>query len=1356
MYNKLFFLGCICMLFSFSLKEQISTTFSYQPSIISGSNNTQTWQTVTSNGYTYRFVKDDPLKTRFYTLDNGLTVILAESHKKPRISCHIAVRSGSNNDPRENTGLAHYLEHMLFKGTQNIGSYNWEKEKPLIDKIEQLYEVYNSETDETKRKEIYKEIDAVSGEASTYSIANEYDKLMNFIGSQGTNAWTWLEETVYTEEIPANTLDLFLEIQAERFKSPVLRLFHTELETVYEEKNQSFTNDFFAVNEPAMDALFPTHNIGQQTTLGSMEHLKNPSLVAIKKFYEENYIPNNMGVIMVGDFDSDEVIAKVDQAFSYMEYKEKNEYIGPKEAPIDGPIEREILTPTPASVNLFYRGAGANTKEAQLATLAASVLYNGSAGLVDINLLMEQKLQDAYTYMSSYKDYSVFQMSAYPQEGQPLEEARDQLLAQIDLLKKGAFDASLIQSIVANQKLQEEKEMVSNDYKIEKLTESFIKHQGKKWNEDLKLFDKLAAITKEELVAFANTFFTDKNYVVVYKRVGKDENRPTVVKPEITPIETNADKTSTYVDNLLKTTFEDVQPVWVAYDKEISKAKVGPANMLYVENRDNALFTLTYNFPFGKWADKKLGMATQYLKFLGTDKLSAEAITQEFYKLACNFSVDVQEKETVITLSGLQQNFQAAVRLFDQLLSASVADEDALTGLKEMTHAQRADAKLDKYSIAEGLYNRAIYGEKNPFKYRLTNEEIDAITSQELLDILRQLPNYEHTITYYGPATIADIQQQLQQSHVLPSIWLPTKQHQVNFEEKATTENKILFADYDALQADISWVRTAEVYDETQQALIDLTNGYFGSSMGSVVFREIREAKALAYSTYSAVSAPAEKGKRLETESYVGTQADKIHEAITTMNTLHNNLPEDEERFEIVKEAAINDIETGRILRSDYISNYLKAQKLGIKWDSRKMNYPKYSTIDFAEMKAYHQSQYANQPFTYLIVGSKEKLDLPSLEQYGTVQELTLEEIFGYGPVEESAMPAAEVPEGEYLIQGKVFGKAMKQITLNYELDGEKKTEKAEVKNGKFSFSGKAPAHPIRASLDFSTEQYIEYFVYLEEGLINVTINTTEGKEDMYGLKGTPSNDLYSKLYNSVRGENTKASTLMTLYYEKESKGEKVDDLEEQINNLFTQVEEKTEAFIGNHLNSVVAAYTIDDNIFSYEAGNRLDSIYQLLGAHVKVSPIGQLLKQKVDTYAKIGIGKPAMEISMPNAEEEVVTLSSQKGKYVLLDFWATWCGPCVKEMPNLVEVYEKYHEKGFEVYAVSLDTKKSAWQKFLKTKKLPWINVSDLQEDNAAGVAYSVNAVPANFLLDKEGTIIGKNMTMEELAEQLEMLLQD
>ncbi|MDC6367786.1 MULTISPECIES: pitrilysin family protein [Flavobacteriaceae] len=954
------------------------------------------WKTATKNGYTYNYVTNDPIKTRFYTLKNGLTVILAENHKKPRISVNIPVRTGSTNDPRAHTGLAHYLEHMLFKGTQNIGSYDWEKEKGLIEKIKDLYEVYNSETDEAKRKEIYKQIDAVSGEASKYSIANEYDKLMAFIGSQGTNAWTWMEQTVYTEEIPANTLDVFLEIQAERFKSPVLRLFHTELETVYEEKNKSFLNDFFAVNEPAMDALFPTHNYGQQTTIGTIEHLRNPSLRAIEKYYNENYIPNNMGIIMVGDFNADEAIVKVDKAFAYMRPKTKNKYIGPKEAPINGPIEREVLTPTPAHVNIYYRATGAYTKEAQMADLAASVLSNGSAGIIDINLLMEQQVLDANAYVSPYIDYSVFQMTAYPQEGQTLNEAKDLLLQQITALKNGDFDASLIKAIVANKKLQQEKAQIHKDAQIQTLTEAFIKHEGKKWDMDVALLDKMAAVTKEELVAFANRFFTDTNYVVVYKREGEDENRPKVIKPEITPIEINADKTSTYVENIMANSFEDMQPVWVDYDKEISKEKCGIADMLYVQNKDNSLFTLTYNFPFGKWTDKKLGVASQYLGFLGTQKMPAEAITQQFYKLACQFNVNVDNKETVITISGLQENFDEAVTLFEHLLTASMADEDVLEGLKEMIHTQREDAKLNKDNISSGLISHAIYGDKNPFNYELSDEQIDALTSKELVDILHQLPNYEHKITYYGPEDVKSIQQKIEQLHTLPKTWLSAKQQLVDFKQIPTTTNQILFADYEALQADITWVRNADKYNIEDQAIANLTNNYFGAGMGAVVFRVIREAKALAYSAYSFVQAPSEKNKNNITMSYIGTQADKIHEAITSMNELYVNLPESQEGFEIVKEGAKNDIETGRILRSNYITNYLQNQKMGVTGDTRKINYTNYDTIDFNAMKAYHQKHYANQPFTYVIVGSKKKIDLTSLKQYGTVKELSLEEIFGY------------------------------------------------------------------------------------------------------------------------------------------------------------------------------------------------------------------------------------------------------------------------------------------------------------------------------------------------------------------------
>jgi predicted Zn-dependent peptidase len=243
------------------------------------------WKEATSGGYTYQYVTNDPAKARFYVLKNGLTVILSPTNKDPRIQCFIATKAGSKTDPATNTGLAHYLEHMLFKGTDKYGSLDWSKEKPELDKIDALYEEYNKTTDPEKRKAIYHRIDSVSGVASRYAIANEYDKMMSSMGAQGTNAFTSFEQTVYTDDVPANAIDKYLAVQGERFRNPVLRIFHTELEAVYEEKNRTLDNDGRRVQERVFTELFKKHNYGLQTTIGTIEQLKNPSLIEIRNYY---------------------------------------------------------------------------------------------------------------------------------------------------------------------------------------------------------------------------------------------------------------------------------------------------------------------------------------------------------------------------------------------------------------------------------------------------------------------------------------------------------------------------------------------------------------------------------------------------------------------------------------------------------------------------------------------------------------------------------------------------------------------------------------------------------------------------------------------------------------------------------------------------------------------------------------------------------------------------------------------------------------------------------------------------------------------------------------------------------------
>jgi predicted Zn-dependent peptidase len=952
------------------------------------------WKQATAAGYPYRYVTNDPMNARFYTLKNGLTVILSPNTKEPRITTHIAVRTGSNNDPKDHTGLAHYLEHLLFKGTDKYGSLDWAKEKPLLDQIDALYEQYNSTKDETKRKEIYKEIDRVSGEAAKFAIANEYDKMMASIGSQRTNAHTSVEETVYDEDIPSNALDKFLQVQAERFRNPILRIFHTELEAVYEEKNRSLDDDGRKMQEAMFSSMFPTHNYGQQTTIGTIEHLKNPSIKAIREYYNKYYVPNNMAIILAGDFNPDEAIKKIDSYFGYMKPKAVAEYVGPVEKPINGVITREIFGPSAESVRVLYRVPKAGSRDALLADLLASVLANGKAGLLDLNLNKQQKIQSAFAAEWQFKDYGILWMNATPKQGQSLEEARDLLLAQIDILKKGQFDESLLKAIVANYKLSELQALESNPARGNQLSDAFIKNRASRWNNEVALLDEMSKVTKKELVDFANRFFGD-NYAVLYKRKGEDKSIVKVDKPPITPVETNAGKSSPFVKDFTEKPLPNIKPVFLDYSKDLQKGKLGNAEVLYVQNKDNDLFRLSYRFDMGSWNNKYLPIAASYVQFLGTDKYSAEEISKQFYNLACNFSVMPGNEETVITISGLQENFDKAVALFEDLMRNGKPDQAALTALIGRLQKARANAKLNKQAIAAALRSYAVYGANNPSNFVLSDEQIKSLKAEELTDVLHNLFNYEHKVLYYGPNSLPQLTATLAKTHTLPTAWTATPQAQ-KFNRTVQQQNQVLFADYDQVQAEIYWVKNMEDYDPKVEALVNMFNEYFGGGMGSIVFQTIRESKALAYSTNARVANPNKKDDKFSFTAYVGSQADKLNEAVAGMNELLTDVPKAEINFENARKSLMKDIETDRITKDGIINSYLLAQRKGVTTDLRKDNYAQYASLKLDDIYKYHHDKFSNQPYTYAIVASSKRVKEDDLQKYGEVKHVSLEELFGY------------------------------------------------------------------------------------------------------------------------------------------------------------------------------------------------------------------------------------------------------------------------------------------------------------------------------------------------------------------------
>jgi zinc protease len=970
-----------------------------------------------SNGYRYETVANDPLKARIYTLSNGLKVYISVYKDSPRIQTYIAVRAGSKNDPSTATGLAHYLEHILFKGTSKIGTMNWEKEKPLLDQIENLYEVYRKTTDEKQRAAIYHLIDSTSVLASTYSIANEYDKMLSNIGASGTNAYTFLEQTVYVNDIPSNQVDKWAEIEGERFSMVVARLFHTELEAVYEEKNKGLDQDRRKVYETMMAGLFHKHPYGTQTTIGTIEHLKNPSIKEIKKYFDTYYRPNNMAICLSGDLDPDKTIKIIDTYFGRLEQQEIPKFVSPDEVKSDKPLTRDIYGPDAENITIAFRFPGIMPmkllKKESLnkippgldlyfpATTDSSVYYlklismlltNGQAGLIDLNLNQQQKVLGAYSYEMPFKDYSAFVMGGKPREGQKLEAVKDLLLSQLDSIKQGKFGDWLVKAVVNDYKISKMKEYESNQARADAFVDDFI--SGIPWKKYIKEIDILESFTKKQIVDFANNNFSN-DYVVIYKKVGIDSTIKKVPKPKISPVNLNREKQSEFYTKVMGQPSDSLAPVFIDFNKDLQKSSAGKMPLHYKKNVENGLFNLYYVWDFGRDNNPSYAVAAAYFDYLGTGKYSADELKKEFFKLGCSYTFSAGNDAIYISLSGLHENFPAALKLFEELIQNPKSDQKALSDMIAGILKSRADSKLSKDVILKSaMASYAKYGPKNPFTNIVPEEELKNLKPENLIALIKGLYAYPHRALYYGPEDMTKLGSLLTKSH---KASFKNKQPVLKkYPFKDITENMVYWVDYNMVQAEIMFLTKSIQYDPKLIPAAYLFNEYFGGGMGSLVFQEMRESKALAYSVNSKYLPAARKEDPNYISSYIGTQADKIQDAIEGLQTLIEDMPKSDVLFGNSKNALIETLNTDRITKSEILFEYEKAKKLGLDYDIRRDIYKNIKTMTFADIEAFQKKYIKGQKKIMLVVGSKDKIDFNTLSKYGKVQQLTLKEIFGY------------------------------------------------------------------------------------------------------------------------------------------------------------------------------------------------------------------------------------------------------------------------------------------------------------------------------------------------------------------------
>lgn len=946
--------------------------------------------TTFAQNFPYKTYQNDPAGLRLYTLDNGLKVYLAQNKDEPKIQTFIAVRAGSTYDPADNTGLAHYLEHMLFKGTPSFGTMDWKNEEIMLAQISDLYEKHKVETNPKKKRQLYSQIDSLSFLASKLSIANEYDKMISALGAEGTNAHTWHEETIYKNKIPANALQKFLKLESERFSHLVLRLFHTELEVVYEEFNRAQDNDYRRMNYPLMEKLFPTHPYGQQTTIGTSDHLKNPSMKAIHDYFEKYYVANNMAVILVGDLEFEPTIRMVNQYFGDFRSGEITHPKFPAEKPLTDIQRIDVQSPSAEMLMKAYRLGGIGSEDHYLGTLADNILSNNRAGLFDLELNQKKAVQNSRASSTFLNDYGFMTITATPKAGQSLEEAEQLLQQQINRLKKGDFQDWLLSAIINDRKLRNIRIFENADGTATQMYNAFVHFQD--WQDIVDFDTKLAQYTKQDVVNFANRTFKD-NYVIAYKRQGENTGVSKVENPGITPVAVNRDAQSPFMQDFANISVKDLQPQFINFQKAIKREKLkSGVNFAHIENPNNDLFNLYYMLDMGSENDRKLPLAIQYLNYLGTDRYTPEQIKEEFFKLGINYGVSTGKYRSYVYISGLKENLEKGVALFTHLMQNAKPNQETYNTMVNSILKSRADEKLTKGGLFwGGLQELALFGEDSELRNRFKESELRSMQPAELVGIINNITHYPHEIFYYGK-DFASVKKFLNTQHQVPEKFkkIPDpKRYEIQ-----SSDNNVYFTHYDMVQAELGFLTKDIPYNKDNVAFVQVFNSYFGSGLSSIVFQEIRESKSLAYSAYSGYRTPSRHFEPHIVMAYIGTQANKLPEAVQAMKDLMNDMPYSESQFEAAKQSVLRKIEAERITRTSVYFTHLSYNDLGLDRDIREDVYKKVQTMKFSELKNFFEKHIKGKDFNYIVIGNENEIDFDALSKLGEVHVVDAEYLF--------------------------------------------------------------------------------------------------------------------------------------------------------------------------------------------------------------------------------------------------------------------------------------------------------------------------------------------------------------------------
>jgi predicted Zn-dependent peptidase len=932
-----------------------------------------------------------------FKLPNGLSVYIWEDDNATDVFGMVAVNAGAKEDPEEYTGLAHYLEHMMFKGTDKIGALDWEKEKPVYEKIIAKYDEMADMADPVQKAAISKEINQLTQEAARYNLSTEFQSLTQSYGGTSLNAGTSFDYTMYYNAFPPGDIYKWLELNSDRLINPVFRNFQTELETVYEEFNRAQDQQDRRESEFLMENIFAGHPYAR-SVLGLPEHLKNPRLSKLLEFYNKWYVPENMALILTGKVKTNEIISIIREKFGRLESRPVPERKQYPEAPLKGRKELSAKISQYPSVNLVYKGISMSSDDDIALDICTSILSNSSkTGLID-KLVLDGDLMYAGASSLMLKDRGVIEITAVPvydrnqRRFESLGSVEKMILAELKKLKEGKFEDWLVQSVKSRMIRDHERSMENNINKAYAISENIL--AGKDLSYVLEYSEKVAAVTTEDIKAVAKKYFGN-DFFAFRLEEGKPGKGKELEKPKYEPIKPVRGAESDYAKAFkilpvkFVKNFADMNSVEIRQINDRSK-------LHYIHNPENNIFTLTLKFGIGTQKMPKLQLAANLMNTAGImGQMDAQEVKQEFSNLGASCSYRVDDNYLYVVMDGFEVNLEASCNLLTRQILLPKLDEKQMNRLQGSVMQSRIIEKKSNEFLNDAMEEYLLYGNKSDYIDRLSVDEINNLTVSNLTGEFQRATDYEAEIHYAGSLSVEQVYDILSKNLPLKQGEKESASPEIKDRVKYTENTVFFLPNSDAKQSTITFFIEGQEYKKEIDPYAAIFNQYFGAGgFTSLVTQEIREYRSMAYTAVGFFSSPLLENKKTYFVGSMGTQSDKTLDAVEVYMDLLTHMPQYPDRMDNIKNYLLQTASVEKPHFRNASQIFQNWKRRGYTQSPAATNFQTYGKMTFDDLVKFYNENIGKRPIAVGIVGDPKKIDTKDLEKYGKVVKLSPSKVF--------------------------------------------------------------------------------------------------------------------------------------------------------------------------------------------------------------------------------------------------------------------------------------------------------------------------------------------------------------------------